>query len=154
MHTSLLETKPRRIPSAVPTSEMLQSAQLVLWFMKKPYMIISFINALWQLLWVNHVASPNLSKSTADVFFLKRHPLEFIQHRVSIVASDLLSQEIADHLLYPNPGSLMVHEQHLQYFHFLGTVLAKVQSGIAPSIYYLPKMLHHKNYRTIAMSPS
>lgn len=41
---------------------------------------------------MNPVASPNLSKSTADVFSLKRHSLEFIQHRVSIVASDLLSQ--------------------------------------------------------------
>ncbi|KAI8553548.1 hypothetical protein RHMOL_Rhmol05G0024800 [Rhododendron molle] len=90
--------------------------------------------ALWKLLWVNPVASPNLSKSTADVFSFKRHPLEFIQHRVSVVASDLLSQETADHLLYPNPGSLMVHKQYLQYFHFHGTVLAKVQSGIAPSI--------------------
>lgn len=35
-------------------------------------------------------------------------------------------QETVDHLLYPNPGSGMVHEQHLLYFHFLGTVLAKV----------------------------
>lgn len=35
-------------------------------------------------------------------------------------------QETADHLLYPNPGSGMIHEQHLQFFHFLGTLLAKV----------------------------
>lgn len=35
-------------------------------------------------------------------------------------------QETTDHLLYPNPGSAMVHEQHLQFFHFLGTLLAKV----------------------------
>ncbi|THG14289.1 hypothetical protein TEA_021874 [Camellia sinensis var. sinensis] len=231
--------------------------------------------ALWQLLWVNPVTPPNPAKCTADVFTLKRHPLEFIQHRVSIVASDLLSQlqdwnnrrqftapsdfhadgvndhfisqamiensraheilkhapflvpftsrvkiftsqlaaarqrhgphavftrnrfrirrdhiledafsqlsalseedlrgpirvtfvngfgveeagidgggifkdfmenitraafdvqyglfkETVDHLLYPNPGSGMIHEQHLQFFHFLGTVLAKHYEG-------------------------
>ena len=38
----------------------------------------------------------------------------------------LFNQETADHLLYPNPGSGMIHEQHLQFFHFLGTVLGKV----------------------------
>ncbi|RVW26481.1 E3 ubiquitin-protein ligase UPL6 [Vitis vinifera] len=37
-----------------------------------------------------------------------------------------LFKETADHLLYPNPGSGMIHEQHLQFFHFLGTVLGKV----------------------------
>ena len=35
-------------------------------------------------------------------------------------------QETVDHMLYPNPGSGMVHDQHLQFFHFLGTLLAKV----------------------------
>ncbi|KAG5555349.1 hypothetical protein RHGRI_012776 [Rhododendron griersonianum] len=219
-------------------------------------LIVILRQALWQLLWVNPVASPNLSKSTADVFSLKRHPLEFIQHRVSIVASDLLSQvydlillqdwnnrrqftppsdfhadgvndhfisqamiensraheilqhapflvpftsrvkifairvtfvnefgveeagidgggifkdfmenitraafdvqyglfkETADHLLYPNPGSLMVHEQHLQYFHFLGTVLAKAMfEGILVDIpfatFFLSKLKQKYNY--------
>ncbi|XP_057476367.1 E3 ubiquitin-protein ligase UPL6-like isoform X2 [Actinidia eriantha] len=56
------------------------------------YLIVILRQALWQLLWVNPVAPPNLAQSTADVFTLKRHPQEFIQHRVSIVASDLLSQ--------------------------------------------------------------
>ncbi|XP_058212294.1 E3 ubiquitin-protein ligase UPL6 isoform X1 [Rhododendron vialii] len=260
-------------------------------------LIVILRQALWQLLWVNPIASPNLSKSTADVFSLKRHPLEFIQHRVSIVASDLLSQlqdwnnrrqftppsdfhadgvndhfisqamiensraheilqhapflvpftsrvkifasqlaavrqrdgshagltrnrfrirrdhiledafsqlnalseedlrgpirvtfvnefgveeagidgggifkdfmenitraafdvqyglfkETADHLLYPNPGSLMVHEQHLQYFHFLGTVLAKAMfEGILVDIpfatFFLSKLKQKYNY--------
>ncbi|PKI75334.1 hypothetical protein CRG98_004270 [Punica granatum] len=36
-----------------------------------------------------------------------------------------LFKETSDHLLYPNPGSGMIHEQHLQFFHFLGTLLAK-----------------------------
>lgn len=260
-------------------------------------LIVILRQALWQLLWVNPIASPNLSKSTADVFSLKRHPLEFIQHRVSIVASDLLSQlqdwnnrrqftppsdfhadgvndhfisqamiensraheilqhapflvpftsrvkifasqlaavrqrdgshavltrnrfrirrdhiledafsqlnalseedlrgpirvtfvnefgveeagidgggifkdfmenitraafdvqyglfkETADHLLYPNPGSLIVHEQHLQYFHFLGTVLAKAMfEGILVDIpfatFFLSKLKQKYNY--------
>ncbi|KAI7995655.1 E3 ubiquitin-protein ligase UPL6 [Camellia lanceoleosa] len=36
-----------------------------------------------------------------------------------------LFKETVDHLLYPNPGSGMIHELHLQFFYFLGTVLAK-----------------------------
>ncbi|VFQ60995.1 unnamed protein product [Cuscuta campestris] len=36
-----------------------------------------------------------------------------------------LFKETADHLLYPNPGSGLIHEHHLQYFKFLGVVLAK-----------------------------
>ncbi|URE02379.1 HECTc, partial [Musa troglodytarum] len=36
-----------------------------------------------------------------------------------------LFKETPDHLLYPNPGSALVHEQHLQFFHFLGTLLGK-----------------------------
>ncbi|XP_031745574.1 E3 ubiquitin-protein ligase UPL6-like [Cucumis sativus] len=36
-----------------------------------------------------------------------------------------LFKQIADHLLYPNPGSGMIHEQHLQFFHFLEVLLAK-----------------------------
>ncbi|KAF9593762.1 hypothetical protein IFM89_025212 [Coptis chinensis] len=36
-----------------------------------------------------------------------------------------LFKETADHLLYPNPGSGIVHEKHLEYFHFLGVVLGK-----------------------------
>ncbi|PSR97874.1 E3 ubiquitin-protein like [Actinidia chinensis var. chinensis] len=55
-------------------------------------LIVILRQALWQLLWVNPVTPPNLVRSTTDVFTLKRHPQEFIQHRVSIVASDLLSQ--------------------------------------------------------------
>ncbi|XP_057472155.1 LOW QUALITY PROTEIN: E3 ubiquitin-protein ligase UPL6-like [Actinidia eriantha] len=55
-------------------------------------LIVILRQALWQLLWVNPVTPPNLVRSTTDVFTLKQHPQEFIQHRVSIVASDLLSQ--------------------------------------------------------------
>ncbi|KAL5996551.1 hypothetical protein ACLOJK_026631 [Asimina triloba] len=36
-----------------------------------------------------------------------------------------LFKETADHLLYPNPGSGLIHERHLQFFHFLGSVLGK-----------------------------
>ncbi|PWZ21769.1 Dynamin-related protein 1C [Zea mays] len=36
-----------------------------------------------------------------------------------------LFKETADHLLYPNLGSGLVHELHLQYFHFLGSLLGK-----------------------------
>ncbi|XAR49722.1 Ubiquitin--protein ligase [Bertholletia excelsa] len=260
-------------------------------------LIVILRQALWQLLWVNPVAPPNLAQSTPDVFTLKGNPLEYIQHRVSIVASDLLSQlqdwnnrrqftfpsdfhadgvnehfisqamientraheilkhapflvpftsrvkiftcqlaaarqkhgsnsvftrnrlrirrdhiledafnqlnalseedlrgpirvtfvnefgveeagidgggifkdfmenvtraafdvqyglfkETADHLLYPNPGSGMIHEQHLQFFHFLGTVLAKAMfEGILVDIpfatFFLSKLKQKYNY--------
>jgi hypothetical protein len=35
-------------------------------------------------------------------------------------------QETADHLLYPNPASQMVSDEHLQYFDFFGKILGKV----------------------------
>lgn len=260
-------------------------------------LIVILRQALWQLLWVNPVAPPNLAKPTADVFSLKKQPLEFTQHRVALVASDLLSQlqdwnsrrqftapsdfhadgvndhfisqamventkaheilkhapflvpftsrvkiftsqlaaarqihvshsvfarnrirvrrdhiledafsqlsalseedlrgpiritfvnefgveeagidgggifkdfmenvtraafdvqyglfkETSDHLLYPNPGSGMIHEQHLQFFHFLGTVLAKAMfEGILVDIpfatFFLSKLKQKYNY--------
>ncbi|MQL88230.1 hypothetical protein Taro_020781 [Colocasia esculenta] len=40
-----------------------------------------------------------------------------------------LFKETTDHLLYPNPGSGVVHEQHLQFFHFLGSLLGKHYEG-------------------------
>jgi ubiquitin-protein ligase E3 C len=36
-----------------------------------------------------------------------------------------LFKETADHLLYPNPASDMVHDDHLHYFEFLGKILGK-----------------------------
>ncbi|XP_052208292.1 E3 ubiquitin-protein ligase UPL6-like isoform X2 [Diospyros lotus] len=260
-------------------------------------LIVILRQALWQLLWVNPVAPPTLTQSTTDVFTLRKHRLESIQHRVSLVASELLSQlqdwnnrrqftppsdfhadgvnehfisqamientrayeilkhapflvpftsrvkiftvqlaavrqrhgshamfarnrfrirrdhiledafsqlsalseedlrgpirvtfvnelgveeagidgggifkdfmenitraafdvqyglfkETADHLLYPNPGSGMIHEQHLQFFHFLGTVLAKAMfEGILVDIpfttFLLSKLKQKYNY--------
>lgn len=50
------------------------------------------LQALWQLLWVNPTAPTNPLKSFTNTVSNKKHPLEFIQHRVSIVASELLSQ--------------------------------------------------------------
>ncbi|CAK9136438.1 unnamed protein product [Ilex paraguariensis] len=55
-------------------------------------LIVILRQALWQLLWVNPVPIPNFVKSASSVFALKKHPVEFIQYRVSIVASELLSQ--------------------------------------------------------------
>ncbi|CAH1440571.1 unnamed protein product [Lactuca virosa] len=44
---------------------------------------------------------------------------------VELVSLLLQLLETIDHLLYPNPGSGMIHEQHLQFFHFLGIILGK-----------------------------
>ncbi|KAL3626638.1 E3 ubiquitin-protein ligase upl6 [Castilleja foliolosa] len=62
-----------------------------------------------------------------------------------------LFKETADHLLYPNPGSGLVHEQHLQFFHFLGTILAKAMfEGILVDIpfatFFLSKLKQKYNY--------
>ncbi|XP_021854512.2 E3 ubiquitin-protein ligase UPL6 [Spinacia oleracea] len=62
-----------------------------------------------------------------------------------------LFKETADHLLYPNPGSGLVHEQHLQYFRFLGTILAKAMfEGILVDIpfatFFLSKLKQKHNY--------
>ncbi|KAJ8528900.1 hypothetical protein K7X08_030640 [Anisodus acutangulus] len=62
-----------------------------------------------------------------------------------------LFKETADHLLYPNPGSGLIHDQHLQYFHFLGTVLAKAMfEGILVDIpfatFFLSKLKQKYNY--------
>ncbi|KAH6757940.1 ubiquitin protein ligase 6 [Perilla frutescens var. hirtella] len=213
-------------------------------------LIIILRQALWQILWLNPVATPDFSKSGDSPSAMKRHPIEFLQHRVCVVASELMSQlqdwnnrreftspsdfnadvpsdlfmsqaltentrandilkqapflvpftsrakifhiritfvnelgveeagidgggifkdfmenitraafdiqyglfkETADHLLYPNPGSGLVHEQHLQYFHFLGTILAKAMfEGILVDIpfatFFLSKLKQKYNY--------
>nr|CAD1829721.1 unnamed protein product [Ananas comosus var. bracteatus] len=62
-----------------------------------------------------------------------------------------LFKETADHLLYPNPGSGLTHEQHLQLFHFLGTLLGKAMyEGILVDIpfatFFLSKLKEKHNY--------
>ncbi|XP_019419938.1 PREDICTED: E3 ubiquitin-protein ligase UPL6-like isoform X2 [Lupinus angustifolius] len=62
-----------------------------------------------------------------------------------------LFKETSNHLLYPNPGSGMIHEQHLQFFHFLGTLLAKAMfEGILVDIpfatFFLSKLKQKHNY--------
>lgn len=62
-----------------------------------------------------------------------------------------LFKETADHLLYPNPGSGMIHEQHLQFFHFLGTLLAKAMFGgilvdLPFATFFLSKLKQKYNY--------
>ncbi|XP_057756826.1 E3 ubiquitin-protein ligase UPL6-like isoform X5 [Arachis stenosperma] len=62
-----------------------------------------------------------------------------------------LFKETADHQLYPNPGSGMIHEQHLQFFHFLGTLLAKAMfEGILVDLpfatFFLSKLKLKHNY--------
>ncbi|KAL6519741.1 E3 ubiquitin-protein ligase upl6 [Orobanche minor] len=62
-----------------------------------------------------------------------------------------LFKETSNHLLYPNPGSGLVHEQHLQFFYFLGTILAKAMfEGILVDIpfatFFLTKLKQKYNY--------
>ncbi|KAI3821618.1 hypothetical protein L1987_09187 [Smallanthus sonchifolius] len=62
-----------------------------------------------------------------------------------------LFKETIDHLLYPNPGSGMIHEQHLQFFHFLGIIVGKAMfEGILVDIpfatFFLSKLKQKHNY--------
>ncbi|GJR37050.1 E3 ubiquitin protein ligase UPL6 [Tanacetum coccineum] len=62
-----------------------------------------------------------------------------------------LFKETIDHLLYPNPGSGMIHEQHLQFFQFLGIILGKAMfEGILVDIpfatFFLSKLKQKHNY--------
>lgn len=64
------------------------------------YSSLLFLQALWQLLWVNHTTSANSVKSVPVGSANKRQSIEVIQQRVSIVVSELLSQVEATILLY------------------------------------------------------
>ncbi|PIN18101.1 E3 ubiquitin protein ligase [Handroanthus impetiginosus] len=55
-------------------------------------LIVILRQALWQILWLNPVATPNFSNSADGLSAVKRHPIEFLQHRVCLVASELMSQ--------------------------------------------------------------
>ncbi|XP_039836697.1 E3 ubiquitin-protein ligase UPL6-like isoform X2 [Panicum virgatum] len=62
-----------------------------------------------------------------------------------------LFKETADHLLYPNPASGLVHELHLQYFHFLGSLLGKAMyEGILVDLpfatFFLSKLKQKYNF--------
>lgn len=62
-----------------------------------------------------------------------------------------LFKETSDHLLYPNPGSGLVHDKHLEFFHFLGIVLGKAMfEGILVDIpfatFFLSKLNQKHNY--------
>ncbi|GJN35965.1 hypothetical protein PR202_gb24786 [Eleusine coracana subsp. coracana] len=67
------------------------------------------------------------------------------------ISSILCKGETVDHLLYPNPGSGLVHEQHLQYFHFLGILLGKAMyEGILVDVpfatFFLSKLKQKYNF--------
>ncbi|MCO5608977.1 hypothetical protein L7F22_063196 [Adiantum nelumboides] len=62
-----------------------------------------------------------------------------------------LFKETPDHLLYPNPASHMVHDEHLQYFMFLGKILGKAMfEGILVDIpfatFFLSKLKKKHNF--------
>ncbi|EFJ20124.1 hypothetical protein SELMODRAFT_443962 [Selaginella moellendorffii] len=62
-----------------------------------------------------------------------------------------LFKETADHLLYPNPASHMVNDEHLQYFEFFGKILGKAMfEGILVDIpfamFFLRKLRKKHNY--------
>ncbi|GKV29513.1 hypothetical protein SLEP1_g38439 [Rubroshorea leprosula] len=62
-----------------------------------------------------------------------------------------LFKETADHLLYPSPGSGMIHDQHLQFYHILGTLLAKamfeeIRVDLPFATFFLSKLKQKYNY--------
>ncbi|XP_071706663.1 E3 ubiquitin-protein ligase UPL6-like [Rutidosis leptorrhynchoides] len=52
-------------------------------------LIVILKQALWQILWLNPVGP---MKFTTNSLSFKKHRVEFVQDRVSVVASELLSQ--------------------------------------------------------------
>ncbi|KAG2246519.1 hypothetical protein Bca4012_090497 [Brassica carinata] len=74
--------------------------------------------------------------------------------KITLAAFDVqygLFKETADHMLYPNPGSGMIHGQHLHFFHFLGSLLAKAMfEGILVDIpfatFFVSKLKQKYNY--------
>uniref|UniRef100_A0A0A0K808 HECT-type E3 ubiquitin transferase n=1 Tax=Cucumis sativus TaxID=3659 RepID=A0A0A0K808_CUCSA len=67
-------------------------------------LIVILRQALWQLLWVSPTAPSNSAKHAASGHANKRHTVDFIQYRVTIVASELLSQLFADMSARDLPG--------------------------------------------------
>ncbi|KAK1317157.1 E3 ubiquitin-protein ligase UPL6 [Acorus calamus] len=62
-----------------------------------------------------------------------------------------LFKETPNHLLYPNPGSGLIHEQHLDFFKFLGIIIGKAMfEGILVDIpfatFFLSKLKQKSNY--------
>lgn len=74
------------------------------------------MQALWQLLWVNPTALSNSAKSVTNNNTLKGHSVEVIQQRVSVVASELLSQVNATFQLF---GIIIVPDE----FYLIASVL-------------------------------
>ncbi|AQK84320.1 E3 ubiquitin-protein ligase UPL6 [Zea mays] len=107
------------------------------------------LQALWQLLWV--IPSSSTQKVSPNPSGLKKLSVENVKTRARVGLSELLTQETADHLLYPNPGSGLVHELHLQYFHFLGSLLGKAMyEGILVDLpfatFFLSKLKQKYNF--------
>ena len=53
----------------------------------------SFVQALWQLLWVNPLTQPSTGKSVSNNLS-KKNPVGLIQNRAGVVVAELLSQVI------------------------------------------------------------
>jgi hypothetical protein len=58
------------------------------------FCIFFFVQALWQLLWVNPKVNSNSVKLIKNTSVYSGNPIESIKQRVSLVASELLSQVI------------------------------------------------------------
>lgn len=54
-------------------------------------------------MWLNPVAPPNFSKSSSTINAMKQQPLEFLQHKVCISTSEVLSQ-VHDTSSHPQKG--------------------------------------------------
>ncbi|ONM62672.1 E3 ubiquitin-protein ligase UPL6 [Zea mays] len=112
-------------------------------------LVLILKQALWQLLWI--IPSSSTQKVSSNPSGLKKLSVENVKIRARVGLSELLTQETADHLLYPNPGSGLVHELHLQYFNFLGSLLGKAMyEGILVDLpfatFFLSKVKQKYNF--------
>ncbi|GER51758.1 E3 ubiquitin-protein ligase UPL6, partial [Striga asiatica] len=72
-------------------SAFVETCRLLLEFSHDSVELLGYF-ALWQILWLNPNATPNFSNCADGPATIRKYPKEFLQHRFSVVASELMSQ--------------------------------------------------------------
>ena len=90
---------------------------------------VLFEDDLQGLIWISFVNEFGVEEVGIDGGGIFKDFMENITWAIFDVQYELF-KETVDHLLYPNHGLGMIHEQHLQFFHFLGIVLGTIMEKL------------------------
>ena len=90
---------------------------------------VLFEDDLQGLIWISFVNEFGVEEVGIDGGGIFKDFMENITWAIFYVQYELF-KETVDHLLYPNHGLGMIHEQHLQFFHFLGIVLGTIMEKL------------------------